>query len=347
MDGGDLGVERKLYCRELVARFGYHLALNWNMGEETRLSTEQLQAMASYLHRVDPYKHNLVVHTFPGQYDRVYGPLLGDKSDLTGLSIQTNRADFAAVHDVVKTWVRRSEQAGKKWVVACDEPGDASHGLVPDMDDPTRENARKNALWGTLLAGGSGVEWYFGYKHDHSDLTCQDWRSRNRMWDQSRHAIGFFRQYEVPFWTMSAQDELSKTDNWILASPADAPEFHLVAQVVGGGKCKIELPAGDFGFGWFDPRLGHGLYSSGKIGGGGVREFSAPGIRDWILLIGPPAKIQEYAIAQKPVALMAPIVTVQPVKKRSENGVWSGSPDPRRNGRTKVSPMSRDLRSSR
>ena len=30
LDGGDLGVERKLYCRELIARFGHELALNWN-----------------------------------------------------------------------------------------------------------------------------------------------------------------------------------------------------------------------------------------------------------------------------------------------------------------------------
>src|SRR6202008_2995870 len=39
LDGGALGVERRLYLRELVARFGYLLALNWNLGEESTLST--------------------------------------------------------------------------------------------------------------------------------------------------------------------------------------------------------------------------------------------------------------------------------------------------------------------
>ena len=34
LDGGKLGAERKLYCRELIARFGHDLALNWNIGEE-------------------------------------------------------------------------------------------------------------------------------------------------------------------------------------------------------------------------------------------------------------------------------------------------------------------------
>ena len=34
LDNGDTGVQRKLYYRELIARFGHHLALNWNLGEE-------------------------------------------------------------------------------------------------------------------------------------------------------------------------------------------------------------------------------------------------------------------------------------------------------------------------
>jgi len=34
LDNGDVGVQRRLYYRELIARFGHHLALNWNIGEE-------------------------------------------------------------------------------------------------------------------------------------------------------------------------------------------------------------------------------------------------------------------------------------------------------------------------
>ncbi|MCB1197799.1 MAG: DUF5060 domain-containing protein [Deltaproteobacteria bacterium] len=33
LNNGSLGVERKLYYRELIARFGHHLGLNWNLGE--------------------------------------------------------------------------------------------------------------------------------------------------------------------------------------------------------------------------------------------------------------------------------------------------------------------------
>ena len=46
LDGGELGPERKLYCRELIARFGHALALNWNLGEENTQSAARERAMA-------------------------------------------------------------------------------------------------------------------------------------------------------------------------------------------------------------------------------------------------------------------------------------------------------------
>ncbi|MBL9159735.1 MAG: DUF5060 domain-containing protein, partial [Verrucomicrobiales bacterium] len=50
LDGGKLGIERKLYCREMIARFGHALALNWNIGEENTQSSEEVRDMARYLH---------------------------------------------------------------------------------------------------------------------------------------------------------------------------------------------------------------------------------------------------------------------------------------------------------
>jgi hypothetical protein len=287
MDGGNLGLQRKLYCRELIARFGDHLALNWNLGEETMLSTEQIQAMAGYIAAVDPYDHNIVIHTYPNWHGKVYGPLLGDKSELTGLSIQTSSRQFVQVHDAVVTWVRRSTEAGKKWVVAVDEPGDASFALATDKDDPAHDLPRMNALWGALLGGSQGVEWYFGYKYDQSDLTCQDWRSRDLFWDQCRFALEFFRKFDVPFWKMSPQDELSQSGNWVLASRAGDADFHLVAQVRDGGTAEIALPEGKFRFGWFNPRTGEGLVDRGQANGGGAGQFKSPGTQDWILLVQP------------------------------------------------------------
>ncbi len=54
LDGGNLGPQRKLYIREIVARFGHNLALNWNLGEENTQTPEQQKAMIEYIRLIDP-----------------------------------------------------------------------------------------------------------------------------------------------------------------------------------------------------------------------------------------------------------------------------------------------------
>jgi len=130
LDGGKLGPERKLYCRELIARFAHNLALNWNIGEENTQSTEEVRDMVRFLHETDPYKHNIVIHTFPGQQDKVYTPLLGNQSMLTGASLQNG---WEQTHQRTVKWVTESAAAGKPWVVANDEQGSADTGVPPDL----------------------------------------------------------------------------------------------------------------------------------------------------------------------------------------------------------------------
>jgi hypothetical protein len=57
LDGGSLGLERKLYYRELIARFSHHLALNWNLGEENTNTDSQLKEFSNYFEQIDPYGH--------------------------------------------------------------------------------------------------------------------------------------------------------------------------------------------------------------------------------------------------------------------------------------------------
>jgi hypothetical protein len=281
LDNGELGIQRRLYYRELIARFGHHLALNWNLGEENgwppgklNQSATQRKAMAEYFYRHDPYHHLIVIHNGMMPDD-----LLGNLSKLTGFSLQTNREDFLEIHKVVLEWINKSADTGKAWVVACDEPGDASHALVPDSDDPNHDNARKNALWGTLMAGGTGNEWYFGYKHDNSDLTCQDWRSRNLWWDQCRIAMQFFNMY-LPFWKMQSHDELISTkDGYCFAQPGHIYAVYLK----NGGTAEIDLQQykGFFSVRWFNPLKG------GQLTKGTIETISGPSSKS----IGhPPAK---------------------------------------------------------
>ena len=296
LDNGDLGPQRKLYYRELIARFSHHLAMNWNLGEEiNNANTKQKAAWANYFWTQDPYQHNIVIHNMgEPHYD-----LLGDASKLTGFSLQTNKADFSRVHSQVRNYIDRSAAAGKPWVVACDEPGDATHSLITDAEDPTHDNARKNALWGAIMAGGAGVEWYFGYKHPHSDLTCQDYRSRDLMWDQCRIAMEFFDEYKIPFWDMKCEDEMTANkDDYVLCKIG---EVYLV-YLKDGGKVGIEVKSGKYNCGWFNPRKGDGLDSllnRKSVGAGKKVELTAPDNNDWLLVIRGKGKLN-IASDQKP-----------------------------------------------
>ena len=101
-----------------------------------------------------------------------------------------------------------SAAAGRPWVVNFDEQGPADVGVAPDTLDFWHDIVRQEALWPTLLAGGGGCEWYFGYANPHSDLDCENFRSRDNMWKLTARARGFLRDH-VPFDDMEHADSLA------------------------------------------------------------------------------------------------------------------------------------------
>ncbi|MBW3631077.1 MAG: DUF5060 domain-containing protein [Gemmatimonadetes bacterium] len=295
LDGGNLGTERRLYYRELIARFGHHLALNWNLGEENDIwkvlddrTQVRLKAYAEYIRELDPYDHHIVVHTHPGLQDQVgvYEPLLGPGTALTGVSLQTQLAD---VYEHTRRWVEASRSAGRKWVVANDEQGNANTGVTPDGVGNNHDAVRQHALWGNLMAGGAGVELYFGYQYPQNDLNAEDLRSRDAFWDQARHALGFFRDH-LPFWEMTAQHPASQPGNYVFARPGEVYAVYSVR----GGDTTLRLEGGQatYQVAWFDPRNG-GALRAGSIGA--VSAAASPAMvsigsppaadgRDWVAL---------------------------------------------------------------
>jgi hypothetical protein len=303
LDGGRLGPERKLYCRELIARFGHALALNWNLGEENTQSTEEIRAMAAYLHDTDPYRHPIVLHTYPNQQDQIYRPLLGRGSLLTGASLQNG---WNQTHQRTLQWVTESAAAGRPWVVANDEQGGADTGVPPDpgyagydgrkkdsQRVQTADDIRQATLWGNLMAGGAGVEYYFGYALPQNDLVCEDFRSRDRSWDYCRIALAFFRDQRIPFWAMTNANALignraNDSSKYCLARPGD---LYLVYLLHGGGAAlDLTGAAGTFTIGWFNPRVGGELKSGAieTVAGGSVVNIGHPPAdanEDWLAVI--------------------------------------------------------------
>lgn len=303
LDQGELGPERKLYCRELVARFGHALALNWNIGEENAQSPEQQRAMIRYLREVDPYDHHVVLHTFPNQQDKIYNQLLGQQSLLTGASLQNEWND---THRRTIQWVQASANTITPWVVANDEQGPASHGVPPDpgydgFDGVVRHNnheydlhdIRKATLWGNLMAGGAGIEYYFGYQLPQNDLVAEDFRSRDKTWDFCRIALEFFRDHRLPFWRMHSSDALvGNPDNANTRYCLALPNWTYVVYLAEGGSTELNLSdaTGTFEVRWYDPRKG-GTLQSGSVmqvqGGATVPLGNAPSApeQDWVVLI--------------------------------------------------------------
>lgn len=303
LDGGALGPERKLYCRELVARFGHALALNWNIGEENTQTTEEQLAMAAYLREVDPYDHPIVVHTYPNDQERVYTPLLG-KPEFTGVSLQN---PWNQVHQRTLHWIEASARAGHPWVVANDEQNPAQYGVPPDPGYQgfqgqdregkpvgyTHHDIRKYTLWGNLMAGGAGVEYYFGYLLPQNDLEAEDYRSRDQSWTYCGIALEFFRQHKIPFWEMRNADELvgntqRSNTRYCFAKPG---ELYLV-YLPEGGTAELDLSGvrGAFQVLWFNPRLGGPLRRGTVrqvVGGGKVSLGQPPNDpdQDWLVVI--------------------------------------------------------------
>ncbi len=313
LDGGALGVERRLYCRELSARFGHALALNWNLGEENTQSTAEVCDMAQFLADTDPYRHPVVIHTFPDQQNKVYPPLLGAASPLAGASLQNA---WHAAHQSTLKWRAESAKAGRPWVVANDEQNPAGLGVPPDIgyrggdglafekgkqqENPTTgdvksraysmHDIRKLTLWGALMAGGAGVEYYFGYQLPENDLACEDWRSRDQSWDYARIALEFFCSGKIPFAEMEPADALTgnaKNDNSKFCF-AKAGELYLV-YLPNGGTTGLDLTAapGKFSVKWFNPREGGvpAVQGATSLNGGSKGILTAPSADDWLAVI--------------------------------------------------------------
>jgi hypothetical protein len=280
--GPGLNPVRKIYYRELVARFAHHLAVVWNQGEENNVADADRKEIARYIRALDPYDHPITVHTKNNRAPDFYNGLLGDPFfEVT--SIQGNMDNYNRDAIVLR---ERSTGAGRKWAIFGDEQPSADVGVLPDEHDPEHDIPRTQALWGNLMGGGSGVEWYFGYKFPHMDLNCEDWRSRDRMWDQTRHALAFFRSH-LPFWRMSPDNALAGgADARVLAQPGEVYAVYLPA----GGETKLTLGPGAYGVRWYNPRTG------GALRTGDVRTLSGPGAvslgappaesgRDWAVLV--------------------------------------------------------------
>jgi len=292
LDGGQTEVQRKVYLRELVARFGHHLGITWNVGEENGpadwtpvgQSDQMRKDMANYLKSVNPYPNFIVVHTHSDDQhqDIVLNPLLGFEN-LEGPSMQIGKVED--INKRVSHFIAESAKTKKSWVVDLDEIGPAHKGVMPDEFDQKHDTVRQYALWGSLMAGAGGAEWYFGYRYPNNDLNCEDFRSRELWWKQTKIATDFFQHY-LPFSQMKPANELvSPATGYCLVKAGDVYAVYLPKVE----PTEITLPEGKYLVKWFNPRIDGKLVDGAiKTLNGGKVSFGMPPAepeKDWVVLI--------------------------------------------------------------
>lgn len=129
LDDGALGVERKLFYREMVARFGYLLALKWNLSEENVFLPSEVDAFADTIRAFDWAGHPIAIHNPHGGFGQ-YERLLGDDR-LPAMAVQYNGEQAGAL---VEEWRHRSASPGYRgsliWTRTA-QPASASAPITP------------------------------------------------------------------------------------------------------------------------------------------------------------------------------------------------------------------------
>ena len=290
---GDLGLERKLYYRELISRFGHHPALQWNLGEENTNTTDQRKAYTDYLRVLDPYDHPIMMHTFPRKHDEYEGMLGYPKFD--GATFQVGpisadpSAEGAGTYGLARRWLEKSAQAGNQWVTTFVE---ASGRQAPAQNEPMTDRQRVFWMWASVMSGGGGFEWYLRNKgKGHAlDLSVEDMRDFDEHWTQSGYLVRFFRDiiqtaHGIEMTDLAPDNSVTTTDtDWVLSKPGDTYLIFLRE----GGATHINLPSGsNYRAHWFNPRTGQltlGDLMAGSADARIANPPSEPGL-DWALLL--------------------------------------------------------------
>lgn len=297
LDDGALGVERKLYYREMIARFGYHPALQWNLCEEYNiggldLGADQVREFAKYVRAVDPFDHPLTVHS-AGDPVKALAFTFGDPDfDLTSVQINQRRIDLVA--EALRT---ATEQAGRPLPIMMDEfTVDKGNNASHDPRDDA-ELQRKQKLWPTYLSGGS-IEFIL---EGLLKLDSFKTPAREALWTYVWHAREFLE--ELPFWEMKPADALSRGGATIDVGVGKGKTTPLGPQVLAqpGKVYAVYLPkanpTGDLDLSgstqaytkrWYNPRTGIFEGAPTRVSGGGWVPLGAPPQdpdEDWVVLL--------------------------------------------------------------
>jgi hypothetical protein len=262
---GSLNRIRMLYYRDLVARFGHHLAVQWNIGEEHNIPNDLRIEYAGYIRSLDPYDHPITIHTTRTDPIAFYTPGTGKTPDILGDSnfeASSIQGDATQYNEYAVELRSLTSAAGRKWAIY----GDEQAGLGSDED-----LLRQHVTWGNLMGGGAGVEWF-----TPGDLTKEDFTREDMLRAQTQHAVDFFQRY-LPFAEMEPDNALTGVgSDYVYAKPGEVYAVYLPS----GGSADLNLGGSTdpFEVQWYDPRNGGALQNGSvtSLSQGGIQSVGVP-----------------------------------------------------------------------
>lgn len=261
--------KRKIYFREMVARFGYLNAVTWNIGEENgwdrrtldwagedarALTTKQQLDFTKYVDDLAYYNDFITVHNGPSHTTAIYDDLQGNNS-ITGTSLQGffNNDERATIS--VKRYRNESALSGKKWVIYYDEA--FTYRAFPD----DAELFRRNVLWTTLTSGGAGME-HFTTRFTNElgvevylDITNENLRYSEEPFQLMKHTYDFYIDNNIPFYNMYNQDEIVDQG---FCHGDEFQNYVIYVKKWTEGPTTIDL-VGEYEVKWYNPREGGAL----------------------------------------------------------------------------------------
>lgn len=301
LDNATLGTERKLFYRELIARFGHHQALVWNVTEEYNLGNgygannpakaDTAEAFADWIKALDPYGHPVTVHN-AGNPNPAGGPtqgtwqyFLGDESfDLTSLQLINNSQTLG---DAIEAFRTATTNAGRPIPIMIDEPA--------PLSAMSAALVRKRMTWDIMLSGGH-VEWYVS----NADQSLDNFRTYEQVYEETFYARRLLEQH-TKFWEMQPGDELLTGEDAFDGDADPGEVFYKQGEVYvlylpdtdnqQTGALDLTADNAAFSFQWFDPTSGELVGGALPVTGGVVFDLpdtpgnNAGGENDWAALL--------------------------------------------------------------
>ncbi len=284
LDAGETGLQASTYIRELVARFGHHNGIIWNLGEENSNTTQQVTDRSDYLRSIDAYSHPVALHTYPGRHDKIDDFAGSGVIDI--FSVQTRADPLLPDPDAQPV---TAANAGHPIVSFWDEPLSISgFGLIEDGQPGAEENHAllRDGLWQFYTEGGAGVSWYFA----GSDNSQQDYRTRDSSYDWSKYAREFWEAFPLEIST-----EATELATGVAAFGRAVPGAIYAFYLPDGGTPSVDLTGVEktLQVGWYDPLTGGDLLDGSvtQVVAGGITSLGAPPFdpdRDWAVLVWDP-----------------------------------------------------------